>query len=849
MNTEARIFPPADIPGAGWFLFKQSAGESQLLTVAGRTPRDLSRSGASLAEVLKADQYDRDGVAAFLPNGQVEYFPFPQSVPNTEAAAVPTDAQPVATSGIRLLSGFGQFHTAEEGKQGRRPYVDIDLPGIRTMVDNPQDVTKAQAQWLIPSTLKTRIFKAQEERGEFWMLWADLDANPKPLSVVAGELGNVLDGCDYEIYTSKSATEQNPKARILIPLARPLPGSAWIVAQELLNDKLQAAGITPDRASERPAQLCYLPNRGAYFESCSIREGVLFDPVTAWADAIATKLDGQRQAAAQLKAEAEAAKARREALTLGDSPDAIGAFNRAYTVQEILLLAGYAQRGDTFRHPASESGSYSASVRNGRVHSLSSADPLYTGGGGVGSHDAFSAFTLLFAEGSRDRALKLAGDQWLSIGGESWNRAKQREYMRAREESGPTVDLSGILSQGASSRADPTPKLSLDGCVVDLGEVVSHESEHPHIVAMHVPQGEVTLLAGHGAAGKSYITLLILIHVALGMQFGPLAISRRRVLFYSAEDDKEELLRRVAKICRVIGVSQASLVGWLFLMDVSEMDPTLYRVTPKGEVIPLPVLDSLSDFVRENEIGLTVIDNASDTFDGNEISRSQVRAFVRTLRGRLARPDRAVILLAHVSKSAAHNKKTALATDEDYSGSTAWHNSVRSRLSLDTDDNGVSTLKHLKANKGQKAGPIKLEWHEGAPMLAGTYQNPGAEIAAAFVRNAAQERDNAEKETLVAIIWDFDRRGERVPVATTGQHSAYRKLKPESTFPTGLTSERTARLLRELEREGRIFRTSKYTSSRKYVECYTCSPEVLESAPMPPSLSAVASGSVTGGKP
>ena len=131
-------------------------------------------------------------------------------------------------------------------------------------------------------------------------------------------------------------------------------------------------------------------------------------------------------------------------------------------------------------------------------------------------------------------------------------------------------------------------------------------------------------------------------------------------------------------------------------------------------------------------------------------------------------------------------------------------------------------------------------------MLAGTYHNPGADIAAAFVKTAEKEKDKADKDVLVAIIWDFDRRSERVPVATTGPYSAYRTLKTVSEFPHGLTSERTARLLRDLERDGRIFRTSRYTARRKYVDCFTCSPAIVESAPMPTADKHVSAGRVSG---
>jgi hypothetical protein len=366
----------------------------------------------------------------------------PWDQPHTRAVAVV--AMP------KLTSGYGQFHTNDfdpkKPEKRLTPYASIDLAGIRAKVDNPQIVDKTKAQWLIPSTLPSRTFAKQEQDGEFWMLWADLDADPKPISEVGSILRQtIIPGNDFELYASKSAREDFQKARIIIPLTKPLSGADWMLCQELLGDKLAAAGIAPDRAAERPGQLCYLPNRGAYYEARSAREGVCLDPMTAWAGEIATKRQALEDAAAALQREAKAAAERREALMLTDSPDTIGAFNRAYTVQDILQRAGYGQRGDTFRHPNSESGSYSASVKNGRVHSLSSSDLLYTSGGGVGAHDAFSAFAVLWAGDDMTTALKLAGDEWLAIDGESWNKVQQREY--AKKQAGEVVEIAAEQPQ------------------------------------------------------------------------------------------------------------------------------------------------------------------------------------------------------------------------------------------------------------------------------------------------------------------------------------------------------------------------------------------------------------------
>jgi len=92
----------------------------------------------------------------------------------------------------------------------------------------------------------------------------------------------------------------------------------------------------------------------------------------------------------------ERALEKRKALSLSNAPNLIDAFNQAYTPQEFLLQAGYCQRGDSFRHPDSETGNYSATVKDKRVHALSSNDPLYSAG--QGAHDAFSTFCTLVCD-------------------------------------------------------------------------------------------------------------------------------------------------------------------------------------------------------------------------------------------------------------------------------------------------------------------------------------------------------------------------------------------------------------------------------------------------------------------
>ena len=70
-----------------------------------------------------------------------------------------------------MASCIGQYHTNEPDPDnlGKKltPYLAIGVDGVLAMVDNPQAVDKAQAQWLIPSTLLTRNFKEQEQHGSY----------------------------------------------------------------------------------------------------------------------------------------------------------------------------------------------------------------------------------------------------------------------------------------------------------------------------------------------------------------------------------------------------------------------------------------------------------------------------------------------------------------------------------------------------------------------------------------------------------------------------------------------------------------------------------------------------------
>ena len=305
---------------------------------------------------------------------------------------------------IELASGCGVAHS-----NINRELQTITIDQTIELTINPLKVAKNNAHWFMASSLKSRSLNDQKNDGVFRIIWCDIDQDPPKLEKLCETLEKIIGDNDYIAFTTKSATKDNQKSRVIIPLAKALQYEEWLLAQRSLNDALEAYGIIADRCSERASQIAFLPNRGSYYDYHLKVNQKYFEPSLN----------------ENLKLRSDKQTLKKDSLdpqTTEHKPlNLIDAFNNQHDVEEILISAGYAQQGSIFRHPQSQSGSYSASVKNGRVHSLSTADPLYTEGGGIGAHNAFSAFSLLFHGGDLNKALFDAGENWVKISGESWN--------------------------------------------------------------------------------------------------------------------------------------------------------------------------------------------------------------------------------------------------------------------------------------------------------------------------------------------------------------------------------------------------------------------------------------------
>jgi len=326
---------------------------------------------------------------------------------------------------IELCSGYGRYHTDSPIAPNAKPFNRITYNGIIDMARTPSSTSKPQAQWFIPSTLLSRAKAEQMAKGVFYLLTLDIDHNAPKFSELRRVLSLVVGGSSFLIYTSKSATDTNPKSHIVIPVVAPLTGYRWKLCQMIVNDKFQAEGVEPDRKTEDANQIIYLPNKGKFYDH-SVGSGELFNPLTIWRPELFAKHEQVQESKKQRLAVQKKPTSKTE--LSGDS--LIDEFNNQYQVAEILTQAGYAQKGQSFKHPNSNTGNYSASIKETKVHTLSSADPLFLDGG---AHSAYGAFVILFHSGDSRAAIIDAGDNWLEVDGVSWNKAAQRKYMESKK--------------------------------------------------------------------------------------------------------------------------------------------------------------------------------------------------------------------------------------------------------------------------------------------------------------------------------------------------------------------------------------------------------------------------------
>lgn len=363
----------------------------------------------------------------------------------------------------------------------------------------------------------------------------------------------------------------------------------------------------------------------------------------------------------------------------------------------------------------------------------------------------------------------------------------------------PYDDAQPSEKDNGAADESPEPEPAVTIPTVDVAGVWDNPSPEPDFVwDKHIPRGHVCLLSGHGGSGKSTAALQIAVAVAMGLPLWGVPTTQGPVVFFSGEDAGPILRHRLAAICQNMSVNPHLLAQRLLVLDATS-EPVLYQEIAefgRHTLEPAPVFHRLAEILTERQPVLCVIDNASDAFEGNENERAAVRGFVRAL-ANLGRQgsNPAIMLLTHTSKA------TVRGGGESYSGSTAWHNSARARLSLTPDKNDASrvVLTLDKMNLApMTAEPLRLARTMGGVLVldSGNYSD-GIEIG---------EPPEPPQTALLRVLGDFNRRGEHVSPEQSAHTNAWKLCRPEPGFPKRAypSAGPLFAAIRQMERDGFI---------------------------------------------
>jgi hypothetical protein len=328
-----------------------------------------------------------------------------------------------------------------------------------------------------------------------------------------------------------------------------------------------------------------------------------------------------------------------------------------------------------------------------------------------------------------------------------------------------------------------------------------------------LPRGFVSLLGGHGDAGKTMLALVMAAHVACGAEFAGLKCITGRVLFVSLEDSAQVIKLRLRRIAAVYRLDIAAIARGVTVYEAADDEDSALAFEHASQGVKRLVrtrsYEQLAAVATEHDF--VIVDNASDAFDANENDRRLVRRFIRDLQRIGQANSAAVLLLAHLDKAGARFGTAG----ESYAGSTAWHNTARSRMALAPLDDGLE-LVHEKCNLAKKLkDAIVLERGDhGVPV-------PLSE-------ERQEQKERADKDAVLAALRAAIDSGIDVPTAHTGPRTTAHVIEGRPEMPPALAKGtpqsriRIREALAALQREGAISREPYNNGQRKGAERYVC---------------------------
>jgi hypothetical protein len=202
------------------------------------------------------------------------------------------------------------------------------------------------------------------------------------------------------------------------------------------------------------------------------------------------------------------------------------------------------------------------------------------------------------------------------------------------------------------------------------------------ILGQHYLLGAVTITVAGGGVGKSTLTLLEAISFAIGrdLLLGEPLQTRRRVWVWNAEDDVDEMERRVIGICTHYNINRTELDGWLFLDSGYDLPLDLASGQSGRTVLQTGLLDTIAARVGELKIEVVGLDPLVALHTMPEGDNPGHAKLLRTLNNKIAKPCGCAIDINHHPRKTAPGQDNGITADDVRGASSIVHSARSGRL-------------------------------------------------------------------------------------------------------------------------------------------------------------------------
>ena len=242
-------------------------------------------------------------------------------------------------------------------------------------------------------------------------------------------------------------------------------------------------------------------------------------------------------------------------------------------------------------------------------------------------------------------------DAW---GKDRANRAEAltAEFMKKREREGDDDNGAGDGSAEAKTETKKKELLKLDGLFLDELQKLPVE-QRKWIVEGYILMYQLNGMFGDGATGKDYLLLQLGLAMTCGAQWLGLDVAQGRVLYFTGEDDVDEVRRREERITN----------HYVTCGGIYEPRPRDFKVFPMmgkntvlgvwdqklHQVRPTDVFEALKREVAEFKPLLVIIPNRVDSFSVNQNDDAHAKQCWRMLGSLCTEFGTTILMPGHAS--------------------------------------------------------------------------------------------------------------------------------------------------------------------------------------------------------